>query len=346
MPWSTTEICDGVAHRLGGDEHPGAAVGVVHGVGHQVARPRRRSAPRDPKTSSSWSPRVTRVMSLAAASMALVSTAAATTSSSRTCTGISSGSSPWRRDSSMICWTSRESRSLSVQHPAGEALHGLGVVGGLVDRLGQQPDGADGGLELVAHVGHEVAAHGLDPALAGAVLDQRQHQARAQGGDARDHGAGRRAVAGELHLGLADLAVAAYDVDEVAQVLDEDLVAAHQPEGVRRRGGLEHVVVGVHDHRGGAQHGQHGGHAGRHEGLVDVRQAALLSVADVPGEYGAAGDDRPDDGSQRCLGRRVHVSIVRTSRGHDPPLGAMAPVLCPEFTTRSPQAVGRAPGAT
>ena len=233
-----------------------------------------------------------------------------------------------------------------VQHPAGEALHGLGVVGGLVDRLGQQPDGAHGGLQLVAHVGHEVAAHGLDPTLAGAVLDQRQHEARPQGSDARDHGAGRRAVAGELHLGLADLAVAAYDVDQVAQVLDEDLVAAHQPEGVGRRGGLEHVVVGVHDHRGGAQHGQHGGHAGRHEWLVDVRQAALLSVADVPGEYGAAGDDRPDDGSQRCLGRRVHVSIVRTSRGHDPPLDAMAPVLCPEFTTRSPPRSGGRVGPT
>ena len=76
------------------------------------------------------------------------------------------------------------------QHPAGEPLDRLRVVGGVVDRLGQQPDRADRGLELVADVGDEVAADRLDPALAGAVLDQRQHQPRAQRRDPRGDVAG------------------------------------------------------------------------------------------------------------------------------------------------------------
>ena len=58
---------------------------------------------------------------------------------------------------------------------------------------------ADRGLQLVADVGDEVAADRLDPALAGAVLDQRQHQPAAQRGDpggdvraARPRGRGHR----------------------------------------------------------------------------------------------------------------------------------------------------------
>ena len=46
--------------------------------------------------------------------MALVSTAVATAASTSTMTGVSSGSLPWSRESSMICWTSLVSRSLSV----------------------------------------------------------------------------------------------------------------------------------------------------------------------------------------------------------------------------------------
>ena len=65
------------------------------------------------------------------------------------------------------------------QHPAGETAYGDRVVGRVAHGLGEQLDRADRRLELVGDVGHEVAAHRLDPALAGAVLDQRQHQRRA-----------------------------------------------------------------------------------------------------------------------------------------------------------------------
>ena len=51
-------------------------------------------------------------------------------------------------------------------HPAGEALHGLRVVGRVGDRLGEQRERADRGLELVADVGDEVAADRLDPTRA------------------------------------------------------------------------------------------------------------------------------------------------------------------------------------
>ena len=68
----------------------------------------------EPKTSRPGSPRDSTVICLAAASMALVSTAVATAASRSTMTGRSSGSWPCSRDSSMICCTSLESRSLSV----------------------------------------------------------------------------------------------------------------------------------------------------------------------------------------------------------------------------------------
>ena len=97
-------------------------------------------------------------------------------------------------------------------HPAGEPLHRLGVVGRVVHGLGEQPDRADRRLQLVADVGDEVAADRLDLPLAGAVLDQREHQpassaarpgrsraaARGRGGSspARSRGCRRRGVPG------------------------------------------------------------------------------------------------------------------------------------------------------
>ena len=105
------------------------------------------------------------------------------------------------------------------QHPPGEALHGLGVVGGVGDRLGEQADRADRGLQLVADVGHEVAADRLDAALARAVLDERQHQAGAQRRHARGQRAGDPAArARAARVALADLAVPADLRDEVDQL--------------------------------------------------------------------------------------------------------------------------------
>ena len=51
-------------------------------------------------------------------------------------------------------------------HPAGELADRIGVLGRVLDCLGEQRDRADRGLELVADVGHEVAPGLLDPARA------------------------------------------------------------------------------------------------------------------------------------------------------------------------------------
>ena len=106
-------------------------------------------------------------------------------------------------------------------HPAGEPLDRLGVVGGVLDGLGQQVERADRGLELVADVGDEVAADRLDATLAGAVLDEGQHEPAAQRRHAGGHVRGRRPSPRCIsQLGLADLAVAAYLPDQVGQLGD------------------------------------------------------------------------------------------------------------------------------
>ena len=184
MPWSTTEISTFAVGRLGGDQHGGVLGRVGHRVGDQVGDrggdlllvaedlEARRAGGDDRRCA--WS----------SASMALVSTAKPMTSSRHTAVGVSSGSSAWSRDSSMICCTRRVEPVALGEHPLGEPLDRLRVVAGVGDRLGEQPDRADRRLQLVAHVGDEVAAYLLDPALAGAVLDQGQHQVRAERRDA------------------------------------------------------------------------------------------------------------------------------------------------------------------
>ena len=71
-------------------------------------------------------------------------------------------------------------------HPLGEPGHRLRVVVGVEDRLGQQGQPADGGLQLVRHVGDEVAPDLLEPAGLAAVVDEEQHVLGAQ---RRDPGA-------------------------------------------------------------------------------------------------------------------------------------------------------------
>ena len=64
-----------------------------------------------------------------------------------------------------------------VRDPAGEALHRLRVVGGLLDRLGQQGQRADRRLQLVPHVGDEVAADRLGAPGLGDVLEHQRDRA-------------------------------------------------------------------------------------------------------------------------------------------------------------------------
>ncbi len=130
-------------------------------------------------------------------------------------------------------------------HPAGEALHGLGVVGGVVTASAEQPDRADRGLQLVADVGDEVAPDRLDPTLAGAVLDQHQHQPGAERGDA--HGQVASRYADPARVGAARTRGSARRVvpDGPGRAACRRPAASPltTPMRVGRRGRLEHRVV-------------------------------------------------------------------------------------------------------
>ncbi len=199
-------------------------------------------------------------------------------------------------------------------HPRREPLHRLRVVGRVLHRLGEQVDRSDRGLQLVRHVGHEVTTYRLDLALLGAVLDQGQHQARTERRHPRGQGPLRAHRRGHLQLGLADLTVAPHLAHQLAELRGGQHAAAHHPHRVRRRGGLDHRVGLVHDDRAAAQHREHVGHAGGQQRRLGLRLAALLPLAEVPGEHRATGHQGAECRSQEGLGRRVHGPIVRRRR--------------------------------
>ena len=68
--------------------------------------------------------------------------------------------------------------------PLREALHLLGLVGRARQRLGEQADRADRGLQLVADVGDEVAPDVVEPMRLGAVVGEQQHEPVAEPGHA------------------------------------------------------------------------------------------------------------------------------------------------------------------
>ena len=92
------------------------------------------------------------------------STASLSTSSMSTTSGSASGLSACSRDSSMIWPTRSVSRADSMPIRLANLRTAVGVVGRVLDRLGEQRDRADRGLQLVADVGDEVAPGLLDPA--------------------------------------------------------------------------------------------------------------------------------------------------------------------------------------
>ena len=185
-------------------------------------------------------------------------------------------------------------------------MHRLGIVGGVLDGLGQQLDRADGGLQLVADVGDEVASYGFDPALPGAVLDQSEDQAGTQ---RRHPGAdvprGPRLTVDD-ELGLADLAVAAYLLDQRAELLGDQAGAADEAHRERRRGRLDHDLVVVDDHRAAPQHREHGRDARRHQRLLHPGLSVLLAVREVPGEHRAARNEGTEKPGEERLSRRIH----------------------------------------
>jgi hypothetical protein len=87
--------------------------------------------------------------------------------------GVGSGSAPCSRDSSISSLTSRPSRADSWWIRSAKRRDRpprvVGALGGVEQRLGEQLQRADRGLELVADVGDEVAAHPGQPVRLGDV---------------------------------------------------------------------------------------------------------------------------------------------------------------------------------
>ena len=243
----------------------------------------------------------------------------------------------------MICCTRRERRSDSVSIRPAKRRDGLRVVGRVADGLGEQPDGADGGLELVAT--RWPRSRGGPPRRGARGCGPRR--ARARG--VEDSGAtrtvtcrGRGAVARHQQLGLADLAVAPHLGDQLGELRRHQVGARDQAHRVRRRAGLHHGVVGADDHRAAAQDRQHGGDAGGHGGLVHRRKAALLALAHVPREHATARHERPDERREEGLRRRVHAMIVRSGSPATRPRDGLSTSVhrpftaCPRLVTRRP----------
>ena len=118
--------------------------------------------------------------------------------------------------------------------------------------LGEQRHGTDRCLELVTHVGHEVAAHGLDPPRLGDVT----HQADRPDAPAvhrewsRRHPEHLRRRAEELELARALLA-SARPVEQLPQRLAHERVrVACIVEPARALVAQDDVTGGIHDHDG------------------------------------------------------------------------------------------------
>ena len=156
-----------------------------------------------PSTSSPIGLSTTISIRAASAESRVRPSASSTTSSMATRDSSGSPSAPVSRDSAISSVTRLPEPVRLADDLGAEPADLGGVVGGVEHGLGEQPDRADRRLELVADVGHEVAAGGLQPHGVGRVggLDhrvavaERAHAARARrrvGGRAGRAATGRR----------------------------------------------------------------------------------------------------------------------------------------------------------
>ena len=158
--------------------HDGARLAVLDGVLDEVAERRHELAAvaeharRPSGTSSTVDVDRAAPRRAGAARSTAPSTTSATSTTSRT------GSSPSSmRDSSSRSSIVRGDAVRLVDHPLGDAVDDVEVV--LVgERLGEHGERADRRLQLVADVGDEVGAHGVDAAPLADVLDRRHARRR------------------------------------------------------------------------------------------------------------------------------------------------------------------------
>ena len=205
------------------------------------------------------------------------STASLSTSSMSTTSGSVSGLSACSRDSSMI-WRDQIGQPGRLDaHPAGEPAHRGGVVGRVLDRLGEQRDRPDRGLELVADVGHEVAPGLLDPARRGLVVGQRPRSGRppaARPGPSKyaDDARAPREICRSTVSPASARGVRPRTSSRSSGTAIR--LPRTRPRVRALRRGLQHLVVRTDHDAGGVQDRQHLGDSGRHHGIVASRRSA------------------------------------------------------------------------
>ena len=193
-------------------------------------------------------------------------------------------------------------------HPAGELPNGLWVISTFLHRLGEQGDSADRGLELVADIGHEVAADLLDLTRAGLVVRQHQNQVLPEWGDLHGEVADGSAIApGQLEIGGGETPLPAYGPDQLQQPGRHDPAAAYQACAPRGAGGLEHLVMSPDHHAGGVEHGQHLSHAGRNDRTRRLQYRRRVRAAGTQTDpHGQRAKPQTHHERHQCGPDRVH----------------------------------------
>ena len=193
-------------------------------------------------------------------------------------------------------------------HALGEPADGLGVVGGVLDRLGEQVQGADRGLELVRDVGDEVPPDLLDPAGLGPVVDQHQHVLGPSGATrawttSRPRPSGPR---GRSSSSSRTRPCRRTCGGHRAQFGVHQHVAPDQAEGVRGGARLDHVVRRVQHDRGRAEDAQHLGDPRRERRARRAVGLQALPLARARGDDGHGADDQADQSGQQRGPGGVH----------------------------------------
>ena len=234
----------------------------------------------------------------------------------------------------MSSWTRLVSRVASSCIRPAKRLTASGSSEASMHGLGEQRERADRGLELMADVGDEVAADGLDPAGLGEVLDQQQDQPGAERGDPGGDGEGLApagAAPRQVQLDLPDLAVPPGVAGHPQHRLDGELAAADQPEGVRGGAGLDDGVAPRRGRRRRSGVPTARCRPGRQHGVRVQRGArGLRLVALAPAERQHGEDTGAQPGERRhCGDRRVHVHALQVMRRSGHPQPCRAPLEHP-----------------
>ena len=184
------------------------------------------------------------------------------TSSTSTTAGASSGSSPWSRESSMICWTIRESRSLSVSIRRAKRSTASGSSEASATASARSliaPTGVFSSWDTLATKSRRTAStrrsrvRSSTRASTSRELSGATRAVTVRGGPL---GRGSTRSASRIWPSRRTCRTSSASSEEARRWL------AHQPEREGRRRGLDHLVVVVDHDRAAAQHREHGGDAG------------------------------------------------------------------------------------